>query len=164
MMCNGKMKLGVLRVLLPLVGALTAGCSGWTEMWESVPLVQQNRYSLCSAISGAVIDSLTDQPLEGVRVTVLRHNIVRCVDTTDISGLFGCNLIRIVFSSSPVEVSELKAKSPIRRELDLKLVFEKEGYRKRELFLPIEFIYCSPHPQQPTIPEAKMPDVFLLRE
>ena len=69
-----------------------------------------------------------------------------------------------MFGVSPEEVSELEAMSPTRRELDLKLVFEKEGYKKRELFLPVEFIYCSPHPQQPSIQEAKMPDIFLLRE
>jgi hypothetical protein len=147
-----------------LLRAILAGCSGWTEMWESVPLVRENQYSLCAAIHGTVLDSVTDQPLEGVRVKVIRHSQPRCVSSTNSKGTYECRRIRLTFSSSPDEISALRKNPPVRWELDLKIVFEKPGYRAQEISLPVEFAYCSRHPQGMRVRKTKAPPVLLVRE
>ncbi len=133
-------------------------------MWESVPLVRENQYSLCAAIHGTVLDSVTDQPLEGVRVKVIRHNQPRCVSSTNSKGTYECRSIRLTFSSSPDEISALRKNPPVRWELDLEIVFEKPGYRTQEISLPVEFSYCSGPPENVGVPENQAPTVLLVRE
>ena len=58
----------------------------------------------------------------------------------------------------------MRAKPPKREKLDLRIVFEKPGYKRHDLLVAVEFIYCSPHPQEVTIGEVKVEDVYLVRE
>jgi hypothetical protein len=44
------------------------------------------------------------------------------------------------------------------------MMLEKNGYRKSELILPIEFVYCFSLPNPVEIPVVRIPDVFLVPE
>jgi hypothetical protein len=121
-------------------------------------------YDLCSYIEGVTLDSLTQEPLKGVRVEVYLYKNVVYLDTTISTGVYRSDKIEQFSFSTPKEMRELKSKPPIRRYLDLRMVFEKEGYRESELVIPIEFVYCSSHPNPVEIPVVKIPDVLLVPE
>ena len=44
----------------------------------------------------------------------------------------------------------------------MRIVFEKQGYRKSEVLVPVELVYCSPHPNPVEIPVVTVPDVLLV--
>jgi hypothetical protein len=44
------------------------------------------------------------------------------------------------------------------------MVFEKDGYSESELVIPIEFVYCSSHPNPVEISVVKIPDVLIVTE
>jgi len=152
-----KMKLSLATIILLLIGVVLAGCSLFRLPGDSVS-------SFCTFIQGTVMDSLTYEPLKGVSVRAYHYKSVIYADSTDSMGAYRSRRIKRSFWSSPKELRELRSKPPMREELELRIVFEKPGYRKSELVLPVEFVYCSRHPQPVAIPEVKIPDVFLLRE
>jgi hypothetical protein len=152
-----KMKLRVATIILLLLSVVLAGCFLFR-------LPADYAYSLCTSINGMVADSVTRQPLSGVSVEVYKYKFVECLDSTDNTGVYECDKIELYISSTPKRMRELEAKPPLRQERRLRIVFEKPGYRAFELLVPVEFVYCSSHPQPVAIPEVKIPDVFLVRE
>jgi len=115
-------------------------------------------------MKGTVVDSSTREPLAGVRISAFHHKSVIYADSTNGAGVYQSGKIERYWGSGEREIRELKSKPPLRKELDLRIVFEKPGYKTLELLVPVEFVYCSPHPQPAEIPEVKMPHVFLVPE
>jgi hypothetical protein len=115
-------------------------------------------------MKGTVVDSSTGELLAGVRISAFHYKSVIYADSTDSGGMYQSGKIKRVFGASPKTMRELKSKPPLRKELDLRMVFEKPGYKTFELLIPVEFVYCSSHPQPAEIPETKIPDVLLVKE
>lgn len=153
------MKLCVL--LLIVLMFVLSGCSIW---YDFISRFGDYGYTVCALIEGMVIDSLTHKPLENVAIKIYRYKYLKYQDLTDNLGTYGHNDVEITFASSSKELSELKTKPPIRKKIDLRLVFEKSGYKTHEITVPVEFIYCSPYPQEVAIPRVKIEDVYLVRE
>ncbi len=152
-----KMRLSVVTLILLLFSVVLPGC-------HRFHLPADYRYYLCAFLKGTVADSTTGEPLAGVRISVFHYKSVIYTDSTDSGGMYQSSKIKRVFGAFPDEIRELKSKPPLRKELDLRMVFEKPGYKTFELLVPVEFVYCSSHPQPAEIPETKIPDVFLVKE
>jgi hypothetical protein len=121
-------------------------------------------YDLCVYVEGVTLDSLTREPLEGVRVETYYGNKIVYLDTTNGAGVYQSNKLERLFWSTPKELRELKSKPLLKRYLDLRMVFEKDDYRESELVIPVEFVYCSSHPNPVEIPVVRIPDVLLVPE
>lgn len=155
--CPMETRLKLIVVLLAFASLALSAC-------YPVGIMADYVYDLCVYIEGVTLDSLTQEPLEGVRVEAYYGKGVIYLDTTSSAGIYRSNKIEVGFFSSPKEMRELKSKPPLRRYLDLRMVFEKEGYRKSELVPWVEFVYCSSHPNPIEIPVVRIPDVLLVPE
>ena len=151
------MRLCVATLILLSLSLILPGCHHFR-------LPADYRYCLCAFIKGAVADSSTHEPVGKVHVSAFHYKSVIYADSTDSTGVYKSSKIKRCFFAGPEEIRGLKSKPPMRKELDLRIVFEKPGYKTRELLIPVEFVYCSPHPQPAPIPEVKIPNVFLVRE
>jgi len=152
-----RMRIHVSILLLVLLGIALSGCFPFR-------LPADYCASFCTSINGTVNDSAIQEALEGVSVNVYCYELLTDADSTDSAGAYHCGKIKLKFVSSPEEVRKRREKPPIRRELELSIIFEKPSYKMSELLIPVEFVYCSPHPQPAPIPDVKIPDVFLVRE
>lgn len=144
-------------LILLLVSVVVSGCSLFMVFGDYA-------YGLCAFMTGTVVDSSTHEPLAGVRISASHYKSVIYADSTNSTGVYQSSKIRRLFGASQKTIRELKSKPPLRKELDLRIVFEKPGYKALELLVPVEFVYCSSHPQPADIPEAKIPDVLLVRK
>ncbi|NIM98348.1 MAG: hypothetical protein GTO24_09810 [candidate division Zixibacteria bacterium] len=142
----------------------------WAILCSSIWLITVSfscidyHYHLCVIISGTVKDSLTNQPIESVLVEGYLSKHVWYVDTTDASGAYGGDTISVGTFAGKEKIRELETQPPLRREEDWRFVFSKPNYKTLELLIPLELVYCSPHPQPAEIPEVRIPDVFLMPE
>jgi hypothetical protein len=152
-----KMRLCTVILILLLLSVVLSGCFPFY-------LLGDPGYGLCAFMTGAVADSSTHEPLQGVQISAFHYKSVIYADSTNSTGVYQSSKIRRLFSASRKTIRELESKPPLRKELDLRIVFEKPGYKTLELPVPVEFVYCSRHPQPAEIPEAKIPDVFLVKE
>ena len=151
------MRLCAATLILLLFSVVLSGCFPFHVLGDPA-------YYLCAFMKGTVVDSSTHEPLAGVRISAFHYKSVIYADSTNSGGMYQSSKIRRFFFASPKEIRELRSKPPLRKELNLRIVFEKPGYKTLELLVPVEFVYCSPHPQPTEIPEAKIPDVLLVRE
>jgi hypothetical protein len=158
LMRGTKMRLSAATLILLLFSVVLPGCP------HPFHFPGDPAYYLCAFMKGTVVDSSTHEPLEGVRISAFHYKSVIYADSTNNGGIYQSSKIRRFFFASPKTIRELKSKPPLRKELNLRIVFEKPGFKTLELLLPVEFVYCSPHPQPAEIPEAKIPDVLLVRE
>jgi len=149
-------------LLLIVLMFVLSGCSIW---YDFMSVVGDHGYRVCAFIRGVVVDSSTHKPLKDVSVKIYRYKYLEYQDITDSAGMYGHNKVELLFSSTSKEISELRKKPPIRKKIELRMVFEKTGYRKHELLVPVEFVCCSLHPpQEVTISEVKIEDVYLVKE
>lgn len=153
-----KIKLSVVTVILLLFSVVLPRCHC------PFHLPADYIYYLCAFVKGTVADSSTREPLAGVSISAFHYKSVIYADSTDSGGMYQSGKIKRGFGAFSDEIRELKSKPPLRKEMDLRMVFEKPGYKTFELLIPVEFVYCSSHPQPAEIPETKIPDVLLVKE
>jgi len=122
-------------------------------------------YDMCTSVDGTVIDDLTGDPIQNVSVKIYYFKLFLCADTTDSAGTYDRKRVSIGFWCSKEEIDRLRARPAKIENLDLRIVFEKPGYRQHDLSVPVEFVCCSLHPpQEVTLPQVRIEDVYLVRE
>jgi hypothetical protein len=119
---------------------------------------------VCAIVKGAVIDSSTRESISGVRVSAFHGERVMYADSTDSAGAYQSAGIEYCRMCGCCKLRKRESEPPPSKDLDLRIVFEKPGYKTSELVVWVEFVRCSRHPQPAEVPETEMPDVLLVQE
>jgi hypothetical protein len=156
---DNKMKRCVVALVLLSSAVVLTGCSILTCFLPADCVCYY--YAI---VKGTVIDSSTREPISGVRVSAFGGERVVYADSTDGTGAYQSAKLEYCRMCGCCKIRGLRSEPPPSKDLDLRIVFEKPGYKTSELVVWVEFVHCSPDPQPAEIPKTEMPDVLLVKE